>query len=97
MTSEMIKKLCGDILMYVEMGSRDLPMSADANAAAIRDITAHIYEKPVDALEWSEPLFKMIDGLYEMSKYYQSDGENNFSTARGFASRLYDEVREMRP
>ena len=74
-----------------------MPPSADANAAAIRDITAHIYEKPVDALEWSEPLFKMIDGLYEMSKYYQSDGENNFSTARDFASRLYDELREMRP
>ena len=96
MTTEQIKILCGDILMYVEMGSRDLPMSADANASAIRDITAHIYEKPVDALEWSEPLFKMIDGLYEMSKYYQSDGENNFSTAREFASRLYDELREMR-
>ena len=58
MTNEMIKKLCGDILIYIEMGSRDLPMSADANAAAIRDITAHIYEKPADALEWSEPLLK---------------------------------------
>ena len=97
MTTEQIKILCGDILLYIDMGSRDMPPSADANAAAIRDITAHIYEKPVDALEWSEPLFKMIDGLYEMSKYYQSDGENNFSTARDFASRLYDELREMRP
>lgn len=96
MTNEMIKKLCGDILMYVEMGARDLPMSADANAAAIRDITTHLYENPVDAVEWSGPLYKMISGLYEMAKYYDSDGVNNFANAKDFASRLYDELREMR-
>lgn len=97
MTTEQIKKLCGDILMYVEMGSRDMPTSADANAAAIRDIATHIYEKPVDAVEWSEPLYKIISGLYEMAKYYYSDGVNNYKCALDFASRLYDDVREMRP
>lgn len=97
MTNEMIKQLCGDIIIYIAMGSRDLPHSANANVSAIQDIASHIYEKPVDALEWTEPLFKMVDGLYEMSKYYESDGENNFATARSFASRLYDELREMRP
>lgn len=97
MTTEQIKHLCGDILLYVEMGSRDMPPSAKANADAIRDIAAHIYEKPVDVVEWSEPLYKIISGLYEMAKYYDSDGVNNYKCALDFAFRLYDDVREMRP
>ena len=97
MATEQIKKLCCDILMYVEMGSRDMPTSAKANADAIRDIATHIYEKPVDVVEWSEPLYKIISGLYEMAKYFDSDGVNNYKCALDFASRLYDDVREMRP
>lgn len=97
MNTEQIKKLCGDILMYVEMGSRDMTTSAEANTQAIRDIAVHIYEKPIDVVEWSEPLYKIISGLYEMAKYYDSDGVNNYKCALDFASRLYDDVREMRP
>lgn len=97
MTTEQIKQLCGDILLYVYMGSRDMPPSAKANADAILDIATHIYEKPVDVVEWSEPLYKIISGLYEMVKYYNIDGVNNYKCALDFASRLYDELREMRP
>ena len=97
MTTEIVKKLCGDILMYVEMGSRDMPTSAQYNVEVIRDITAHIYEKPTYIVECSEPLYKIISGLYELAKYYNSDGVNNFKCALDFTSRLYDEVREMRP
>jgi hypothetical protein len=97
MTTEQIRKLCGDILMYVEMGSRDMPNSAQANVYAIREITGHIYEKPADVVECSEPLYKIISGLYEVAKYYCSDGVNNYKCALDFASRLYDDVREMRP
>ncbi len=97
MTTEAIKTLCSDILMYVEMGSRDVPESARANAYAIKEIVTHIYEKPADVVEWSEPLYKIISGLYEMAKYYDSDGVNNYKCALDFASQLYDDVREMRP
>ena len=96
MTNEMIKKLCGDILIYIDKGAEYLPASSVLNVRAIRETILLIYEEPEKALEWSESLFKMIDGIYEMSKYYEIDGENNFATARGFASRLYDELREMR-
>lgn len=97
MTNEMIKKLCGDMLIYIDKSAESLPSSADLSVTAIRDTIITIYENPAKTLEWSESLFKMIDGLYEMAKCYIYYDESGLFTARGFASRLYDELREMRP
>lgn len=100
MTNEMIKKLCGDILIYIERSTESLPDSTALNIKAIKETIVLIYEEPESALEWSESLYKMIDGLYESTKHFKKFvcyDENGLFTARGIASRLYDDVREMRP
>lgn len=97
MTNEQIKKLCGDILIYIDKSAEYLPASSVLNVRAIRETIVLIYGDPASALEWAESLYKMIDGLYEAAKHFVYYDESGLFSARNFASRLYDELREMRP
>lgn len=97
MSNETIKMLCGDILIYIDKAAEYLPASSVLNVRAIRETIVLIYEDPDSALEWSESLYKMIDGLYESAKHFIYYDESGLFTARDFASRLYDDLREMRP
>ena len=98
MTTEQIKKLCGDTMVYLDKARQDdLPMSARANLDAAKDIVTHIYEQPFDVTECSESLCKIISGLIESARYFELSCEMPLYLAYKFANAIYCGVREMRP
>lgn len=104
MTTAQIKMLCDDIVIYL---GRAKSAAKDAGCYYFRsfkgldaaiEIAQHIRLTPGEATEYSESLCKIISGLKEISIYYElTDAETALDLADRFASRLYDDVREMRP
>lgn len=98
MTTEAIKKLCGDIMIYLDKAVEEgLPENSNASIDAAKEIVTFIYENPAQATECSESLYKIISGLHELCFYYELSAETPLDLAKRFTSRLYDDVREMRP
>lgn len=98
MTTGQIKNLCGDIMIYLDKAVEEgLPENSKANMDAAKEIVAFIYENPPQAMECSESLYKIISGLHELCFYYELSAETPLDLAKRFTSRLYDDVREMRP
>lgn len=98
MTTEQIKNLCCDIMIYLDKAVEEgLPGNSKANMDAAKEIVTHIYENPTQATECSESLYKIISGLHELCFYYELSAETPLDLAKRFTSRLYDDVREMRP
>ena len=98
MTNESIKNLCGDIMIYLDKAVEEgLPENSKANMDAAKEIVAFIYDNPPQATECSESLYKIISGLHELCFYYELSAETPLDLAKRFTSRLYDDVREMRP
>ena len=98
MTTNQIKMLCGDIMIYLDKAVEEgLPENSKANMDAAKEIVSFIYDNPPQATECSESLYKIISGLHELCFYYELSAETPLDLAKRFTSRLYDDVREMRP
>lgn len=105
MTTDQIKMLCDDIIIYlgaarceIAMDTENYPFRGKTGIDAAIEISQHIRENPGEATECSESLCKIISGIKEISIYFElTDVEMSLDIAYRFASRLYDEVREMRP
>ena len=98
MTTEQIKHLCGDIMIYLDKAVEEgLPENSKASIDAAKEIVTFIYENPPQVTECSESLYKIIAGLHELAFYYELSSETPLDLAKRFTLRLYDEVREMRP
>ena len=98
MSTENIMKLCGDIMIYLDKAvDEGLPDNSKANMDAATEIVTYIYYNPCQAPECGESLYKIISGLYELCSYYELSSATPMDLAKSFASRLYDELREMRP
>lgn len=104
MTTAQIKMLCDDIILYLgraRMSAEDIecyPFRRSGGIDAAIEITEHIRINPEETTECSESLCKIISGLKEIAIYYELAGaETALDLAYRFASRLYDDVREMRP
>lgn len=104
MTTNQIKILCDDIIIYLGRAKSSLgldcynyPFRGGTGIDAAIEIVQHIMENPGEATECSESLCKIISGLKELSIYFElTEAETALDLAYRFASRLYDEVREMR-
>lgn len=97
MTTNQIKHLCGDMMIYLQAAKEFLPETALSNYNAATEIIVHLYEEPGDAVECSESLYKILEGLLELSVYFDLECEMTLSLCLKFASRLYEGVREMEP
>ena len=98
MSTQAIKNLCGDIMIYLDKAVEEgLPDNSKANIDTAKEIVTFIYENPPQATECSESLYKIISGLHELCFYYELSAETPLDLAKRFTSRLYDDVREMRP
>lgn len=105
MTDAQIKMLCDDIIIYLgraksglEIDPYNYPFKGGTGIDAAVEITEHIRLNPGEATECSESLCKIISGLKEIAIYFElADAETALDLAYRFASRLYDDVREMRP
>ena len=105
MTDAQIKMLCDDIIIYLGRAKSSLgldcynyPFRGGTGIDASIEIAQHIRENSGEATECSESLCKIISGLKEIAIYFElADAETALDLAYRFASRLYDDVREMRP
>lgn len=98
MSTEAIKHLCGDIMIYLDTAVEEgLPDNSKANMDAAKELVTYIYENPAQATECSESLYKIVSGLHELCIYFELSAETPLGLAKRFTSRLYDDVREMRP
>lgn len=97
MTTNQIKHLCGDMMIYLQAAKESLPDSALSNYQAATEIIVHLYEEPGDAAECSNSLYKILEGLLELAVYFDLDCEMTLSLCLKFANRIYEGVREMEP
>lgn len=104
MTDVQIKMLCDDISIYLNRARTDqgdierYPFRRSDGIDAAIEIAQHIRLNPGEVTECSESLCKIISGLKEIAIYFElADAETALDLAYRFASRLYDDVREMRP
>lgn len=103
MTTAKIKALCDDINIYlnrarVNMKIECYPFRRTGGIDAAIEITEYIRLYPMQATENIESLYKIISGLKEVAIYFElTEAETALDLAQRFASRLYDDVREMRP
>lgn len=97
MTTKQIKRLCGDMMIYLQAAKEHIPYSAISNYNAATEIIVHIYEEPGDAVECSGSLYNILEGLLELAVYFDLECEMTLSLCLKFANRLYEGVREMEP
>ena len=104
MTTTQIKMLCDDILIYLNRARDEdtdiecYPFRRTGGIDAAIEIVDYIRLYPKQAPENTESLYKIITGLKEVAIYFElTEAETALDLAQRFASRLYDDVREMRP